>query len=194
MTVIAITNAKGGTSKTLTAILLATAISRQEKSVCVVDLDPQATATAWAQHAHSEGDPLPFPVISGNARTTTSLREKHAFTILDCPPGQPEIIAAAIKRADMVIVPVGPSRFEVEQMWKITSLAGDRVIALVARALLRANSTQNLLDALDGAGVPRFKGVIPQREALMAVQGHNPKGTLHGYESVARQVLEMTND
>lgn len=42
--------------------------------------------------------------------------------------------------------------------------------------------------------MPRFKGAIPQREALGAMQGHNPKGTLHGYEGVARQVMEMIND
>lgn len=193
MTVIAVTNAKGGSSKTLTSMLLATALARQGDSACVIDLDPQATASAWAHYAHDEGDPLPFQVVSGNARTTKSLREKHDFTILDCPPGQPDVIAAAIERADLVIVPVGPSRFEVEQMWKITSVAGDKVVALVARALLSANSTRNLISALDSAGVRRFKGAIPQREALNAMQGHNPKGALHGYEGVAQQVKEIIN-
>lgn len=193
MTVIAVSTIKGGCSKTLTSMLLATAFARQGESVSVVDLDPQATASAWARYASAEGDPLPFPVTSGNARTTKSLREKHTFTILDCPPGQPDIIQAAIDRADLVIVPVGPSRFEVEQMWKITSVAGDKAVALVTRALLHANSTRNLLDALDAADMPRFKGAIPQREALGAMQGHNPKGTLHGYEGVARQVMEMIN-
>jgi len=46
-------NGKGGTGKTTTTILLAHALAEAGKSAAVLDLDPQATATAWLRECES---------------------------------------------------------------------------------------------------------------------------------------------
>ncbi|MBG9328868.1 tetraacyldisaccharide 4'-kinase [Corynebacterium belfantii] len=65
MTVIAISNLKGGTGKTTTAILLATALTRLGYTATVVDLDPQGSATEWAHLAAESGTPLALPRGAG---------------------------------------------------------------------------------------------------------------------------------
>jgi chromosome partitioning protein len=50
MMVVAVVNQKGGTSKTTTAVNLAAALAESEERVLVIDLDPQATASAWLGH------------------------------------------------------------------------------------------------------------------------------------------------
>ncbi len=45
--VIAITNQKGGSGKTTTAVNLAAALGEKKRRVLVVDLDPQASASSW---------------------------------------------------------------------------------------------------------------------------------------------------
>jgi chromosome partitioning protein len=47
MRVIAVTNQKGGSCKTTTAVNLAAALSANSKRVLVIDLDPQASASVW---------------------------------------------------------------------------------------------------------------------------------------------------
>lgn len=47
MKAIAVTNYKGGSAKTTTAVNLAAALGELGLSVLVVDIDPQASATAW---------------------------------------------------------------------------------------------------------------------------------------------------
>lgn len=69
MTVIAISNLKGGTGKTTTAILLATALTRLGYTATVVDLDPQGSATEWAHLAAESGTP-PCPSAWSRAIST----------------------------------------------------------------------------------------------------------------------------
>ena len=44
---IAVTNQKGGSGKTTTAVSLAAALGEQGQRVLLVDLDPQASASGW---------------------------------------------------------------------------------------------------------------------------------------------------
>jgi chromosome partitioning protein len=47
-------NGKGGTGKTTLTVLLAHALAEAGKRVAVLDLDPQATATAWLRECESK--------------------------------------------------------------------------------------------------------------------------------------------
>src|SRR3954471_12595774 len=51
MMVLAVVNQKGGTSKTTTTVNLAAALAGRGERVLVIDLDPQATASAWLGHS-----------------------------------------------------------------------------------------------------------------------------------------------
>ncbi len=113
MAVIVVANLKGGTGKTTIAVNLACSLSRRHE-VLLVDADQQGTAIAWA-----EDDGLPIevrPLPLENPRGAQGWRQKvlHEATrftvVVDCPPHLQGATQAAINIADLVLVPVTPSR------------------------------------------------------------------------------------
>lgn len=189
MTTIAICNVKGGTGKTTSAIFLATYLADQGYSVTVLDADPQGSATDWALIAEENDHALPFSVHAVNARSISARRDNTDFSIIDCPPGNPAIIEAALKAADAVIIPTSPSAIEVQRMWETLELIRDTPAAvLLTSAQLNTRTLSDLQGALNAAQVPTFTNIICARQAIKRMWGQRPK-SFHGYDGVAGEII-----
>jgi len=66
MHTLALMNQKGGSGKTTTAVNLAAALGELERRVLLVDLDPQASATAWLGRSPSERGLYDVLTANGN--------------------------------------------------------------------------------------------------------------------------------
>ena len=63
---IAIMNQKGGVGKTTTAVNLSAALAAMGKSVCLIDLDPQAHASLHLGVTLRDGEPSMYDVLAGD--------------------------------------------------------------------------------------------------------------------------------
>lgn len=71
---IAVTNLKGGSGKTTTAVNLADCLSRSGRTVLLVDVDPQASASHWLLGAGAVPGPFIEDVLAGEARARAAVR------------------------------------------------------------------------------------------------------------------------
>jgi chromosome partitioning protein len=77
MSIVAIFNQKGGVGKTTTALNLAAALARQERSPYAIDLDPQAQFSAITGVAAQSGDDTLLALFQRNRPLRELLRPTH---------------------------------------------------------------------------------------------------------------------
>jgi len=109
MSTVLIANPKGGSGKTTLATNLAGYFATRGRHVVLSDMDRQRSASDWLARR-----PESLPLIHG-----LDGRGKHAdslsadWTIIDSPAGlHGDKLSEAVKRADLVVVPIQPSAFD----------------------------------------------------------------------------------
>ena len=108
-----VANAKGGSGKSTLATNLAGMLAARGRRVVLADLDRQRSAARWLERR-----PSAFPRIEGwtpeDARDALKSFDPH-WTVYDSPAGlRGDKLEEALKRVDVVVVPVAPSVFDMD--------------------------------------------------------------------------------
>jgi len=113
MSIISVLNPKGGCGKTTISTNLARALHDRGHSVLIVDSDPQGSARDW--HASNEDNPIELVALDrpNNVKTLTSMAANYDYIVIDGAAKLEDMIAAAIKVSDFVLIPVQPSPYDI---------------------------------------------------------------------------------
>ena len=158
--VIALLNQKGGAGKTTLATHLAGEYAMQGRRVTLLDADPQGSALDWAQRRAQSGQNRLYGVF-GLARDSLhqeapQIAQQADFVVIDGPPRVAALARSALLAADLVLIPVQPSAYDVWASHEMVQLV---VEARVFRPALRVAFVINR----------RVVGTVIGREARAAL-------------------------
>lgn len=123
MHVLAVTNFKGGTGKTIAAAWIAHALAEGGLDVYMADADPQGSATLWASTADWSIPVAGLAVTNLHSRLAgvTGTRD---VVVIDTPPLEDHrgIVTSALRAATHVVIPIGPYPIEYVQLGKLAAL------------------------------------------------------------------------
>lgn len=178
---IAILNQKGGAGKTTLATNLAHALTLSGRRVLLVDADPQGSARDW--NAANEGRVL--PVIGLDRETLPvdlrAVESGYDWVVIDGAPQVARLSAAAIRAADIVVIPVQPSPYDVWATADLVELIKARqevtggrpkAVFLCSRAIRNTKLSREIVDALEGYGLPTLKSGTTQRVIYPTTASH----------------------
>lgn len=181
---ITVAGLKGGTGKTTVSVLLAEVLAERAGDagrVVLVDTDPQGSAMRWADLAAEEGPGLRCLAVSlptaDLGRRLPAVTGGAASLVLDTPPGSLPIASAAVRAADVVIVPARPSLADLDRVAAAVTLAeewGRPALAVLTNTRAGTRSAGVARAALNDAGIPVASAAIPTRESIAAAFGTRP--------------------
>lgn len=173
--IITLSSLKGGSGKSTLAIHLAHAIAQSNRRVLLVDADPQGSAQGWAS---AREDKPPFTVI-GMARNTLhrdlpDISQDYDHVLIDTPPRVSALARTAILAADLVLIPVQPSSYDVWAASETVTLIEEakgfkpdiKAAFVINRRIPNTVIGRDVEEALSEYEIPTLKQAIAQRVAF----------------------------
>ena len=137
MIAIAFLNQKGGVGKTTLATNVAGELVVRGNKVILIDCDPQASALDWS--AARQRQAL-FPVVGypkpSIHKDIGVIANGYDYAVIDSPPRQDAMAKSVMLAADMLVIPVQPSPYDV---W-----AAEETLKLVEEATVHKDSLKSV--------------------------------------------------
>ena len=170
--IIAVLNQKGGAGKTTLSTNLARALQLDGDKVLLIDSDPQGSARDW--NAAGNGELLPVVGLDRPtlAKDIQAIQDNQDWLIIDGAPQIAELAVAAIKCADMILIPVQPSPYDVWACEDLVDIIKTRqevtngkpkAAFIIYRVIKNTQLSKEIGEALEGYGLPVFKNFTSQR-------------------------------
>jgi chromosome partitioning protein len=182
MPTIVFASPKGGAGKSTASVLLATELALKGADVTIIDADPNKPVSEWAGR---EGRPRNLTVVADISEKTIideieTAAQKTTFVIVDLEGTASMMVAYAISRADLVIIPTQGSQLDAKEAGKAIRLIKQQekafnktipysILFTRTSSAIRPRTLQHIQQEFQKHGVRAFQVQINEREAYRAL-------------------------
>ena len=182
MPTIVFASPKGGAGKSTSAVILATELALKGAGVTIIDADPNKPVSQWANRA---GCPENLTVIADISENTIideieSAARQTPFVVVDLEGTASMMVAYAISRADMVVIPTQGSQLDAAEAAKAIKLIRQQEKAFSKKipfailftrtsSAIRPRTLQHIQAEFQKHGIHAFQTQIHEREAYRAL-------------------------
>lgn len=182
MPTVVFANPKGGAGKSTSAVILATQLAHKGAEVTILDADPNKPVSQWAKR----GKPPAKIKVLGDISETTILDEiddaaqRTPFVVVDLEGTASMMVAYAISRADLVIIPIQGSQLDAAEATKAIKLIKQQekafkktipyaILFTRTNAALRPRTLIYIQEEFRKHNIRSFRTQIHEREAYRAL-------------------------
>jgi len=190
--IIAFAQQKGGAGKTTVLAHLAHAWADRGRSVGLADLDPQRSLALWTANQRDHD----YRVIeSAGWRAASDIRDLSRVcdvTLIDCPGNASSLLEAALRAADLVVLPCQPSMLDAWATEPILQMAAREKTparVLMNRMPPRGGIADQVQKHLQDAGAELFRTSLGNRVAFASGIGRGT--TALGLSRTSRATREV---
>jgi len=195
---VAVCNLKGGTAKTTSAVFLAAGFAQRGRTL-LVDCDPQGSALTWAEDAEADGRDLGFNTISIPTRDVKKRVDRmvgdYVHVVIDTPPGEFDIVRAALHAAEVAVVAISPSVMDINRFRPTLEVIAEvedlaeleyRVLLTMVRRISREG--RDARQVMEELQLPVLQTEVPYLSLYRQAFGR-PVEDLGAYAAVADELL-----
>lgn len=182
MPVISFASPKGGAGKTTAAILLATELARKGVGVTLIDCDPRQWCVKWAEGDKSPGALRVLAKVDEDQIIDVIEAEaaKSPFVIVDLEGTNSQLVAYAMSRSNLVVIPTQAGPMEGDSAADAIKLVKQQerafrvkipfaVLMTRMSAVIRSKIEKELTAQMTNADIPVFQTQLIERNAFKSM-------------------------
>ena len=202
--IISLQNRKGGVGKTTLAVHIAYSLAGRGATVLLVDADPQGSARDWAAARDSQP---PFTVVGLDRptihRDLPAMAKNYDHVVIDGPPRISDLVRSGIIAADLVVIPVQPSPYDVWASHEVIDLIREasvfkenlKSVFVINRKIVKTAIGRSVVEALSGYDIPVLRSPVCQRVAFAeSAAGGRTVMESHGNSQAAQEIAALVDE
>lgn len=218
MPTIVFASSKGGVGKTTSALSLAFVFAQAGASTTLVDADPNAPLTRWAERFPDNipnGLTVTGAIGNAAAKVIDEAAQKDPFVIVDLEGTKNVEVSVGLGRADLALIPMQGSQLDADEAANVVKLIRTqedvfrrtipfRVFFTRTSPVIESRGMKDIHAQLREYGIPLMRTSIMEREAFRVpfrigasfydVKGsevRNPQAAIDNAEAFAAEVRDI---
>jgi chromosome partitioning protein len=200
--IISILNQKGGTGKTTIAVNITREYTKRGFKTLLVDTDSQGSALRWHEESGGELIDLTCLPMTTLDKDVAKFRDRYERIIIDGIPRMSPLTVCAIKAADVILIPVPPSPYDIWATEDLVRLIKARIemtegklkaAFIVSRHIKGTVLGREITEQLISYGLPVFVHGTCQRQeyAKSVAEGRT---VCEAYTEATKEIVAIVNE